>query len=206
MLNLDTALEFLPLELAYLNSLNNPTKLQQESWSAYNNDASMKSLKKEMKIRLLLIQNDKCVYCMKNIDTRTHYDGDREHFANKDRYPQYTFEPYNLLISCSDCNRPLKGTHNTISTFNSIYSNCEFNIVHPILDNVPDHIDFTDKVLIFAKTDKGLRTIELFKLDHPYLYSERVRQSLYQERENQCNQIIDDEIIDLINFAVNYHI
>jgi uncharacterized protein (TIGR02646 family) len=205
MLNLTRAFQLLPTEQAYLNTLMNPSKTDHESWSAYKDDEEMKRFKARLKSELLDIQDDKCVYCMQTIDTRTAYDGDREHFANKNRYPEYTFEPYNLLLACRTCNNPLKGQTNTIENQNNRYTDCDFSMVHPIIDNVDDHIGFNQGSIIFAITDKGLRTIELFKLDDTYLNREREKELLYVNREEQGLVEEDNNILDLINAAVNYN-
>ncbi len=205
MINLTRAFQLLPTEQAYLNTLVNPSKTDHESWSAYKDDAEMKRLKARLKSELLDIQDGKCVYCMKTIDTRTAYDGDREHFANKERYPAYTFESFNLLLACITCNRPLKGRSNTIERLNNRYINCNFRIVHPIIDNVDDHIGFNQGSIVYAITDKGLRTIELFKLDDTYLNREREKELLYVNREEQELVEEDDNILELIDAAVNYN-
>ncbi len=205
MLNLNETFEYTPLELAYLNNLRSPSKYDDKSWTYYKGNDEMKSLKLRMKSELMRIQNEKCVYCMQDIDTRTSYDGDREHFSNKERYPQFTFEKRNLLIACITCNRPLKNRYDTIEILNHDYSQCTFRIVHPLLDNVDDHIAFWEDVIIYAITDKGLKTIEVFKLDDPYIQKVREKELYYQRMTEEAELLIEPNILDLINAAVDYH-
>lgn len=194
MLNLDNPITFTNEELIYLNSLVNPSKLESSSWTEYNDDIEMKAIKTNMKDRSLLLQGSQCVYCRRMIDTRTKYDGDREHFANKDRYPEFTYEAYNLFLSCITCNRPLKGRRDIIDVYNNNYINCTFKIVHPILDNVDQHIYYIEQTMPQKITPKGEETIKLFQLDSPMLIRENekeLRQSDYENLPNDIMELID---------------
>jgi len=199
MLNLDEPIEFNEAEITYLNELRNPSKRESESWTSYKNDAMMKTIKKNMKERLLSLQGNQCVYCRRMIDVRTKYDGDREHFANKKKYPRFTYEKYNLFLSCITCNRPLKSTFDTIATYNDNYKRCIFTIVHPILDNVDDHIQYIEEAMPEKLTDKGEATIKLFNLADRFIVRENEKELRQREFE-----ALPDTIIELIDATLMY--
>lgn len=91
------------------------------------------------------------------------------------------FNSDNLFAACEFCNRRLKGQKNTIKIYNPIYSKCIFTIVHPYYD-IPDHyIEFLPskdnpvRALPSANDNgKGKSTIEMFDLDSPDMYFERL--------------------------------
>lgn len=184
MINMTSSIIFNTTIQTYLNSLNNPSKIEHDSWSHYDNFNNMKAVKRTIKVQLLKLQNKRCAYCMQKIDTRSFFDGEREHFADKVTYPLFTFEEKNLLLSCITCNKGLKKRYNTIiAPHNVNYSLCNFNIVHPILDNVDDHICFQKHSVIKHKTPKGLATIRLFSLHDHFLTEEREKEILLKEKQ-----------------------
>lgn len=88
-------------------------------------------------------------------------------------YPQWTFEPLNLIITCHSCNSVFKHEYDSVNLESSIYEKCTFFIVHPYLDSVDDHLVGTyagedDEVEApLSKSPKGRKTIEMFHLDDP---------------------------------------
>ncbi|MGB3751531.1 MAG: hypothetical protein WA945_08180 [Arcobacteraceae bacterium] len=201
MMNLDHTIDLSLEEIKYLDNLANPSKYESESWDNYKNDAVMKVIKNKIKEQLQILQNNKCIYCMRIIKTRTNNEGDREHFAYKNKYPQFTFNKYNLMISCQECNRGLKGIVNTVHKKNNYYPRCEFSIVHPIIDIIDKHLNFFENSIIRAKTVKGFRTIKLFKLDSTALTREREK-----EYRQQLNESLPDNLLDSIDAAINFNL
>jgi uncharacterized protein (TIGR02646 family) len=81
-----------------------------------------------------------CCYCALEIDSERSRMADIEHFAHKVKYPQWTFDPDNLLLACKHCNQTRKRTYDTVRVTGASYRGSDFWIVHPYLDHVPDHI------------------------------------------------------------------
>ncbi len=149
-----------------------------ESWDI--RCADMGRVKKHIKVKLLDIQDGKCAYCMSKLnptvknDGDLQLDGDREHIAPKSIHPNFIFEPLNFVLACSTCNRILKNDTDTIQLVHTNYEDCEFKIIHPILDNVDEHIGFSKGVIISLSLDKGKWTDNLFKLSNEYYTRQRV--------------------------------
>jgi uncharacterized protein (TIGR02646 family) len=125
-------------------------------------------IKQKIKDQLQIIQDNYCAYC------GIHFEivgiSEREHIANKAKYPQFTFLRDNLVLACRFCNGPIKkGSKNTILTLNKSYQNCDFTIIHPYLDDFHDHIEFSlqGSLMFFSAklgSSKGVETIKMFKL------------------------------------------
>jgi hypothetical protein len=96
-----------------------------------------------------------------------------DHFAPKGKslFPQWTFEPLNLVVTCHSCNSIFKRDFNSVATVAPKYSDSEFVLVHPYLDSVDIHVSGTyaggsRRVgAPVAHTAKGRTTIEVFNLD-----------------------------------------
>lgn len=140
------------------------------SWD--RTDKEIKVFKKLVRSNLLKAQNNKCAYCGLPLDETGKTE--IEHFAPKGgpvrpRHTEFTFEVDNLYLSCNLCNSPLKkGIKDTVIFKHPKYSNCTFNIVHPRFDEPDIHYSWVvndAKVIIQSLTDKGLRSINMFKLD-----------------------------------------
>lgn len=126
------------------------------------------SIKKRIKEKLLSIQGPFCIYCGLHFDVVG--TAQREHIADKDRYPEFTFTNQNLALACSFCNGfEKKSTKNVVSKKSKNYRNCEFSIIHPYFDKIEDHLEMTfdgANVSLSAKNNssKGNATIKTFKL------------------------------------------
>lgn len=81
---------------------------------------------------ILLAPNNKCPYCGQNIVKTL------DHFLPKSKYVTYTVTPYNLVPSCSDCNK-----HKLTSTFNDYTE----QPLHPYYDNFDDEIWLKAKLI-----------------------------------------------------------
>ncbi len=146
-------------------------------------------------------QDCKCAYCGLEIG-ETSYD-EIEHIAPKGAgHPEYIFTPENLVLACSLCNGfTKKGTLETIARKSDIYQECEFLIVHPYFDDPDEHYCWVDegkRVLIQHATNKGEKTIKMFKLDSS-------RQALARSRQIRWEEMyIDSEIQEWIIAASTY--
>ncbi|WP_250255132.1 retron system putative HNH endonuclease [Chryseobacterium sp. Marseille-Q3244] len=147
-------------------------------------------LKSIIRQQLERLQGDNCAFCGLSLKSRV---TQIEHIAPKGKilYPQFMFEPKNLILACSLCNGfDKKHTFNTIKTVNAIYNRCTFNIVHPYFDNPDDHLEYfldPESNLAFiiqvreingVKSSKGLQTVSLFELDSNEMTQERYKDAL----------------------------
>jgi uncharacterized protein (TIGR02646 family) len=156
----------------------------------YGDAKKVKALTKFISESLEELQGNECIYCGMPFGVTS---GKQvEHIAPKGegRYPEFTFEALNLVLSCSLCNgfekKERAAYWDTVETHDPIYANCTFKIVHPYFDDPQAHInlDYTNrKVLISAITPKGQRTIDTFILDSEALTTERGKIARLHELE-----------------------
>lgn len=170
-------------------------------------DDEIKVLKKQIRSQLMRIQDSKCAYCGLKLDETSI--GEIEHIAPKGgkkrpKYTQFTFTPYNLVLSCHLCNGPTKkGTKDTILVLNVNYRLCQFNIFHPYFDNPSDHFDWIPNgynVLIQHKTEKGRKSIEIFGLDNSAHIEARAKEVAHRF----LKRLTEEDAEKLINDILNY--
>lgn len=131
-------------------------------------DRAIKEFKKLLFVQLRKTQHDKCAYCGSELYVTSA--PQIEHIAPKGgpvrpKYVRFTFLPMNLALACAFCNSPMKkGGQDTIAREEIDYSRCQFSIVHPYFDNPDDHYEW-EGPLIAGKTNKGVKSIEMFQLD-----------------------------------------
>ena len=126
-------------------------------------------LKNFIKNKLTLIQGDYCIYC--GVKFRTKSEAQREHILPKETYPEYTFEAQNLVLACSRCNgfdfKHIKD-YAVVPVVADYHLN-NFEIIHPYLDNLHDHLDVSGVVLaVKDNSPKGHKTIDEFQLNDEY--------------------------------------
>lgn len=126
-----------------------------------------------------------------------------EHIAPKYKYPQWMFEPKNLVYACHLCNGPLrKGKINTVELESSDYDSCEFKIVHPYLDNYQEHYKFdllsATELIVTGISKQGRYSVELFKLNCSYRIEDRAKRFI------ASNQKIDEERLIQLNAILTF--
>ncbi|CDT01831.1 HNH endonuclease [Vibrio coralliirubri] len=156
-----------------INSDLEPTRI----WSGEVNSIGVRrkdrdSIIKKIKKELEEIQEGYCYYCGFKFNFRVGERGvkniHREHIAPKSLYKAFTFTSKNLVLACNICNGDdYKGDLNTISSLDSDYDNCNFNIIHPYLDNKSDHLSLEEDGTLanVNGSQKGKNTREMFGLD-----------------------------------------
>ncbi|TDQ18602.1 uncharacterized protein (TIGR02646 family) [Algoriphagus boseongensis] len=124
----------------------------------------------DIKTKLETIQGSYCIYCGIHSDYRGHLQ--REHILSKSsrNYPNFMFEPRNLVLACRVCNMDLKRTKDFGSKERIKYRKNTFSIIHPYIDDFNRHLKFFGsghQVLIqkMPYSRKGKKTIEVFELD-----------------------------------------
>ncbi len=149
--------------------------------------------KTTIKEQLKTDQNNKCAYCETKYELMFG-DGDVEHFRPKGsykqerdeklNYPGYYWLAYNwnnLLFSCERCNRkhkgnlfPIKKGTKRIANHKSLKleNNEDVLLVNPYFDEPDEHLGF-NKNIVYGKTEKGKKTIEVLGLNKPELQEKR---------------------------------
>jgi len=166
--NMSSCFLYSNTEKSFLDTLK---PFKKGDWDSQTNN--MKGIKSTIKRELSLIQGDFCIYCGFHFSLRgvSH----REHIAAKSNYPEFMFEPQNLVLACPVCNSiTMKSEQDTVVSYSADYAKITFKIIHPYFDDYTNEIEFVrdrqnNQVLIKAKrgSSKGHETIKMFKLDDP---------------------------------------
>ncbi|MFT9349563.1 MAG: retron system putative HNH endonuclease [Gluconobacter japonicus] len=151
-----------------------------KAWDRNLKDAKL--FKEDIDIHLKVEQSERCAYCgSRFMSTAWH----RDHIAPKGRryYPEWTFEPLNLVLACYDCNSGWKNQQDTIATRAVDYQNCTFTIVHPYFDDPKNHLAYTGhrlSILISSVngSTKGDTTIKMFDLASPNRTKQRMKDAI----------------------------
>ena len=147
---------------------------------------------KNLRDRLLDLQNHRCVYCQAPIEAEEVGYRELEHILPKNKssrctdksgtsndakkrratlgYPEFTFEPLNLAVSCKQCNT-YKGMHDSLADRRQarplkIYPQAhELIWFHPHFDRYATHITINDDFGFTGVTDGGRAVINECRLD-----------------------------------------
>ncbi|PMZ96103.1 MULTISPECIES: HNH endonuclease [unclassified Pseudomonas] len=168
------------------NALLAPIRLHQ------GNDWKITEAVRDYRARLLELQNYRCAYCQNVIEQDMVGHRELDHILPKspskkceqpkgssnvfeDRqhtfgYPQFTYEPYNLIVTCKICNSYKKNfdpLRNRSSgwTSGSYPSQADLLWFYPYSERYSDHIELSDKWLYSKRTDEGDAVIRTCKLD-----------------------------------------
>jgi uncharacterized protein (TIGR02646 family) len=149
------------------------------------------SLKKKIRENLRPKQRNKCCYCKKDLG----YDikeVDIEHIIPKAEFKNFTFEPFNLALSCPACNTK-KGDTKILSKSVIRYPKTtkSFLIVHAHFDKYNEHIIIHDDCIFEGVSKKGCRTIEVCELFRLKAVEEKAKKVL-------TNRTKQSELIDLV--------
>jgi len=187
-----------------------------------NTDEIMTSIRKKIRDYFLLAQDYKCCYCKMTKQEDHGLVWDIEHILPKILYPQFTFTPLNLAISCKECNR--NKWNNDIIIDNSkigskyITSSNNISIIHPHLDFYEEHLKVVryGENKIFHTTvnnsSKGKNTIfqcNLFRfIENAFGNSRNFKRDLSNHIYNALSESIESdstpqEISAIMRTAVN---
>ncbi|RCS91225.1 hypothetical protein CIK61_18000 [Brevibacterium aurantiacum] len=162
-----------------------PPKRFRLSWNESHTDGELrkwacnkktKEFRDDLTLWLRKKQKDYCSYCSLSLGLANRRAFALDHFvpkAERNGEPEWTFEIYNLILSCEYCNSKRKKQHNPLVASGLPYKRSQFSIVHPYLDRVSDHIKggyrggadvpSTPRPM----TVKGQLTVNMFALDSP---------------------------------------
>lgn len=150
-------------------------------WNDMENQ-EINSFRKAVRTYYLSEQKNTCFYCKQYIFSKNGLHWQVEHILPKSLFPQFLFEPKNLIIICPDCNGP-KGNQNThvnglsaCSQKNYPRSSGRFTIIHPFFDQYQEHIhkipakhcDYPDHYFLRGLTPKGKATVKMCDLNRFY--------------------------------------
>lgn len=174
-------------------------KAKKRVW--YDGENKTTRIKHKVVIKLLTATRFRCTYCEKEL-TRSGKPVD--HFLPNSIHTRLSFHPLNLLPSCDYCNSALKKTFDPIVMRHRRYSQMRFSIVHPLLDDVDQHIFYSDPdntILDTARcTVEGKASIRLFELASYEMMMFRMRTLKFQRE----NPLTDDELKQLVIDCATY--
>lgn len=122
-------------------------------------------------------QSGRCCYCGLAVLPNTRVTKALDHVVPKSKRtgrPEWAHLPLNIVMACWYCNSNRKGEYNPLVMPEvGAYRSAVFEFVHPYLDNPDHHLSggFDDRprapLPIRYSTDKGKKTVEIFKLADP---------------------------------------
>jgi uncharacterized protein (TIGR02646 family) len=130
------------------------------------NRLGLKSLRSSIRAHLETVQNYRCCYCGLSLGETSA--GEIDHVAPQSIYPQFSYEPQNLVLACDYCNgfQKKKQEDTIVPVVTSPYNANAFTIVHPVLEqNINAHIQVSRGV-VKGLTTQGIESIRLFGLDN----------------------------------------
>jgi uncharacterized protein (TIGR02646 family) len=184
-----------PLNPNFLTQYNPNT----DKWAVKEPCTPSSDHRNQIWIALLSIQGGVCAYCEAGLQNGRHI----EHFANRNKRPDLTFEWTNLFGSCNrnDCCGHYKdSSHNPFSGYNLA------DLIKPDSEDpwhflvfgsdgrvsVRDGLSMTDKI-------RGQTTIDIFNLNAPHHVPERLsKYYCVQGHLALIEEDAEEEIVDLI--------
>lgn len=160
-----------------------PAAERKDHWPRATN--AVKAFKRAVKQHGMAVQNAKCVWCESKVGFSGRRSAHRDHIAPKDLYSAWTFEPYNLALSCEYCNGfEVKKDLDTIAVLAPAYADSQFHIVHPYFDNPEEHISFVQeeaRIVMKSLSPKGIWTINKMRLDSPSATANRALEAALKD-------------------------
>ncbi|MCU4316648.1 HNH endonuclease [Acinetobacter bereziniae] len=187
-----------------------------------NTNEPMTSIRKKIRQHFLLAQNYQCCYCKMTKEEDHGLVWDVEHILPKILYPQFTFVPLNLAVSCKECNRSKWNNDIVVdkSKINTKYLSNSSNIaiIHPNLDKYEEHIQVIrygeNRIFHTTVNDsiKGRNTFHLCNLmrflERAFSPAKQFKIDLYKHIDNAIQETIEEdttpqEMSMIIKTAVN---
>lgn len=159
-------------------------KYDKKSYTLWDNskDKNVKKFRKMVRYFYLNEQKKTCFYCKQYIFSKNGLHWQVEHILPKSIFPQFLFEPRNLIVICPDCNREKSNKNPHIEGIKACkqlsYPNASgrYTIVHPFFDTYEHHIevvpahhcDYPHHYFLRALTQKGKETVKMCDLNRFY--------------------------------------
>lgn len=153
------------------------------------------SFKEHLKSALRIQQAHRCAYCHRPLGE--HQDTHLEHIVEQSAWPRFTFEPQNIVLSCSRCNNQKLRSFVKISTairqrggphwtscflrvnpaLFAAYPNqsADYRALHPHIDPFNVNFELWGGWIYKPRTAKGLRTIRLLEMNKIAAIEQRMR-------------------------------
>ncbi|HCR1067272.1 HNH endonuclease [Klebsiella pneumoniae] len=173
-------------------------------WS--NSSGNVPIFKRHIKDQLRVIQNGRCAYCRRFLGLVS--DTDIEHIVEKALFSNFTYEVYNLALSCSECNsaknqhsqnlkKKLKLPNNvapflsTPITAGSTYPSTpkSYRWVHPHFDEYSQNIVISKGWIYKHLTPKGARQIRFLKFNRIGKIEKNFRLERLKARKGKCAKL-----------------
>ncbi|MCS3876850.1 5-methylcytosine-specific restriction endonuclease McrA [Gordonia amarae] len=153
-------------------------------WRSWDSSATVTTrFKEKFRAWALGNQDGRCAFCRLSVGDLGHRrQVTLDHFIPKANYPEWTFEPLNLLVACGSCNSSIKTSNSPlppppVSSVPQVYNRLPFTMFHPYL-NGPESAHFQGgypggrckPTPVKGISPQGKETIAQFKLDNPSLY------------------------------------
>jgi 5-methylcytosine-specific restriction endonuclease McrA len=180
-------------------------------------DGKYDNIKKKIKKHYCVQQKKRCAYCNTELASECHSEH-IEHIVDKAFKPHWKLEPFNLCLSCSQCNTK-KGEKHTLHEFyrRSLIvprASYYYKIIHAHFDTWHVHLFYEDNYFIKPHSVKGENTIDICGLyRHLYIdkkmkldynsYSDRIMLLSVKREEDMSDrelQAIDDYIDELTRY------
>lgn len=137
-------------------------------------DDDLAELKRKIKQFYITEQNHQCPYCKQLLRSSNGRSWDIEHIVSRSYEKNFMFEPFNLCVSCVDCNAKKSHKDVTSSKATKKYpqKSKQYTIIHPHFDKYSDYIMVVRAGFYYvALTAKGEKTIEVCGLNRFYEYA-----------------------------------
>ncbi|HCA5151361.1 hypothetical protein R4572_00735 [Acinetobacter baumannii] len=204
-------------ELTYIQNFNPADK---NYWN--NTDELMTSIRKKIREHFLSAQGYQCCYCKMTKEEDHGLVWDIEHILPRVLYPQFTFTPLNLAISCRECNRSKWENDIAIDCTQIkqtyISSSRNISIIHPHFDDYHEHIQvirYGENRLFHTAVDgssKGRNTFHLCNLmrflEKAFNPERQFKRELFNHIDAALKETIEEnsspqEMSTIIKTAVN---
>lgn len=143
----------------------------------------------------------KCFYCRKRISIRSVGNCHVEHIIPKSAYLGFMFEPKNLCVVCSDCNK-IKSDKEAAGALEEVIKgkrrilryprvSTRFLVVHPHFDTYEEHIHQCGDFYV-SKSTKGSYTIHICELNRKI-----------HEYGMEANPLTESELFDMFSSVMS---
>ncbi|WP_404691996.1 HNH endonuclease [Raoultella ornithinolytica] len=137
-----------------------------------NTKGVMAIIRKQIRKHYLKEQKNHCAYCRMYSHTSHGLSWDIDHILPKDKFPQFLFQPLNLILSCRECNIAKANDiylseNDKVSKYKYPHNADDYEIIHPHFDSYEDNILLEKVGKYYAyhpKTPKGQMTINACNL------------------------------------------
>lgn len=121
-------------------------------------------------------QNNRCCYCKRELGFDIK-DIEIDHIIPKSKYPNFTFEPKNLALTCPGCNTK-KSTNSVLNKKIIKYpkNGTAFKIIHAHYDIYEKHIKILEGLIYNAQSRKGSETITICELSRLQFIENKAKQ------------------------------